>query len=149
MDNKLYTGFKNGLISTIDTSTGQICDNITAIPEETVQINQIRAHPTENLIACAMEDKNLVLVDPRQENAVSRFIAHTEGVSSVVFHNNSCITGSHDGSVRIWDLGTRQCVQEFTAHRKKYDESVCNLDCIGDSLLSCGADALIKHFSLM
>ena len=148
-DNILYTGFNNGQIAVIDLETGQARDTINASSESNTQINQIKAHLSENLLACAMEDNTLILVDPRQENPVSKMVAHTDSVSSVAFHNNSVITGSHDGSVRIWDLTSRQCVQEFTAHRKKYDESVCNLDCIGDSLLSCGADALVKHFSLL
>ena len=148
-DNLLYCGFNNGHLIGFDLETGKQRDTINISLENSVQINQIRSHPTENLLACAMDDKTLVLVDPRQENSVARMVAHTESVSSVTFHQNSCITGSHDGSVRIWDLSSKTCVQEFTAHRKKFDESVCNLDCIGDSLISCGADALVKHFSLM
>lgn len=54
----------------------------------------------------------------------------------------------HDCSIRLWNLESKTCVQEFTAHRKKSEESIHDVafhptKCyIG----SAGADALAKVF---
>lgn len=53
-------------------------------------------------------------------------IAHLDSVSSLDISPNGqvIITAGHDSSVRLWDINTRSCLQEFSAHRKKYDESI-------------------------
>jgi len=54
----------------------------------------------------------------------------------------------HDCSVRLWNMESKTCIQEFTAHRKKSEESIHDVAfhptrCyIG----SAGADALAKVF---
>lgn len=54
----------------------------------------------------------------------------------------------HDCSIRLWNMESKTCIQEFTAHRKKFDESINDVafhptKCyIG----SAGADALAKVF---
>lgn len=57
------------------------------------------------------------------------------------------LTG-HDCSIRLWNMESKTCIQEFTAHRKKFEESIHDVafhptKCyIG----SAGADALAKVF---
>lgn len=54
----------------------------------------------------------------------------------------------HDCSIRLWNMESKTCIQEFTAHRKKFEESIHDVafhptKCyIG----SAGADALAKVF---
>lgn len=54
----------------------------------------------------------------------------------------------HDCSVRLWSLESRTCVQEFTAHRRKLDESVLAVAVHPSRgyIGSAGADALAKVF---
>ena len=33
-------------------------------------------------------------------------------------------SAGHDSGVRLWNLETKTCFQEITAHRKKFDESI-------------------------
>lgn len=54
----------------------------------------------------------------------------------------------HDCSLRLWDIETKSCIQELTAHRKKYDESI---HCIAfhptkPFIASGGADAIVKIY---
>ena len=57
------------------------------------------------------------------------------------------LTG-HDCSVRLWNLETKTCVQEITAHRKKFDESIFDVAFHPSRpfIASAGADALAKVF---
>jgi striatin 1/3/4 len=62
-----------------------------------------------------------------------------------------------DSSTRLWELNSKQCLQEFTSHRKKFDMSV-NEVCFhskaggggvfGGSrfFATCGADGVAKIY---
>uniref|UniRef100_A0A3Q4HVB0 Striatin, calmodulin binding protein n=1 Tax=Neolamprologus brichardi TaxID=32507 RepID=A0A3Q4HVB0_NEOBR len=60
----------------------------------------------------------------------------------------SLLPSGHDCSIRLWNMESKTCIQEFTAHRKKFEESIHDVafhptKCyIG----SAGADALAKVF---
>lgn len=57
-------------------------------------------------------------------------------------------TIGHDCSIRLWNLESKTCIQEFTAHRKKYDESIHDVAFHPSKcyIASGGADALAKVF---
>lgn len=54
----------------------------------------------------------------------------------------------HDCSIRLWNLDNKTCVQEITAHRKKFDESIFDVAFHPSKpyIASAGADALAKVF---
>ena len=60
----------------------------------------------------------------------------------------SLFSTGHDCSVRLWNLETKTCVQEITAHRKKFDESIFDVAFHPSRpfIASAGADALAKVF---
>lgn len=56
--------------------------------------------------------------------------AHLDSVTSLDIDPSGIIllSGGHDNSIRLWDIvSTRQCIQEFTAHRGKSDEGVLSV----------------------
>lgn len=68
-------------------------------------------------------------------------------------HFLSCLLSSllsylsgHDGSLRFWSMETKTCVQEITAHRKRFDESIYNVTChlTKPFFASAGADGIAK-----
>ncbi|XP_057217284.1 striatin-like [Triplophysa rosa] len=77
-------------------------------------------------------------------------VAHLDAVTSLAVDPNGLylMSGSHDCSVRLWNMESKTCIQEFTAHRKKFEESINDVafhptKCyIG----SAGSDALAKVF---
>jgi striatin 1/3/4 len=54
----------------------------------------------------------------------------------------------HDGSLRFWSMDSKMCIQEITAHRKRYDESIYNVACHLSKpyFASAGADGIAKIF---
>lgn len=54
----------------------------------------------------------------------------------------------HDCSIRLWNLDSKTCVQEITAHRKKFEESIHDVAFHPSKpyIASAGADALAKVF---
>uniref|UniRef100_A0A8C9VJA6 Striatin n=1 Tax=Scleropages formosus TaxID=113540 RepID=A0A8C9VJA6_SCLFO len=58
------------------------------------------------------------------------------------------MSGSHDCSIRLWNLESKTCIQEFTAHRKKFDEAIHDVAFHPSRcyIASAGADALAKVF---
>jgi striatin 1/3/4 len=79
-------------------------------------------------------------------------LAHLDGVTSLAIDASgfSLASGSHDCSVRFWDLlGSRACLQEVPAHREKAQEGVLDV-AFHPSLpfvASAGADGVVKLFA--
>ena len=103
---------------------------------------------------------SLQLSSPRLANRVLRFIgqcthsmlAHLDAVTSLSIDaaGFSLVSGSHDCSIRFWDLlGSRSCVQEISSHREKAKEGVLDVE-FHPSLpfiASAGADGVVKLYA--
>ena len=55
----------------------------------------------------------------------------------------------HDGSLRFWSMENYICVQEISAHRKRFDEAIFNVACHPSESMfsSAGADSIAKVFA--
>uniref|UniRef100_A0A8C1T4G0 Striatin n=1 Tax=Cyprinus carpio TaxID=7962 RepID=A0A8C1T4G0_CYPCA len=107
-------------------------------------------HPTLPITITAQEDRHIRFYDNNTGKLIHSMVAHLDAVTSLAVDPNGLylMSGSHDCSVRLWNMESKTCIQEFTAHRKKFDESINDVafhptKCyIG----SAGADALAKVF---
>jgi WD40 repeat protein len=95
-----------------DTSAG-VCSDVRAVPEHSAVVSGHR-----NSHTCVW--------DLRSGAAVASFVAHTEAVACLDASASHIVTGSGD-AIRLWDFGTRACMSDFVAHRKKFDEGVTTL----------------------
>lgn len=109
-----------------------------------------------SLLAVAHENGTVNLMDYNQNRIVKTLSdAHKDSVSSVKFAASNgglnLITGSHDGSIKIWDLRNYKCVAEVSkAHNRKFDEGVLSIDCHSNIpfFASGGADCVINIYEL-
>lgn len=109
-----------------------------------------------SLLATAHENGALNFVDYNSNKIVKTLAdVHNDSVSCIKFgtQNNglNVITGSHDGSIKIWDLRNHQCAAEVSkAHGRKYDEGVLCIDTHSSVpfFASGGADCLINIYEL-
>uniref|UniRef100_A0A1I7XP08 WD_REPEATS_REGION domain-containing protein n=1 Tax=Heterorhabditis bacteriophora TaxID=37862 RepID=A0A1I7XP08_HETBA len=115
------------------------------------RITRILSHPTMPLTLIAGDDRKIRYFDNSTGKLVHSAVAHVEGISSLAIDPNGLylLSGSHDGSLRLWNMEKRVCLQEISAHRKKYDASVT---CVAfhpsrPLIGSAGADSLAKVYS--
>ncbi|KFD59050.1 hypothetical protein M513_00213, partial [Trichuris suis] len=99
-------------------------------------------------LACDKEDAGFhILNDDETVYALS-----TRRPSSAwkLLYNGSKCKMSHDGSLRLWNIDSKTCLQETTAHRKKFDESLFSVAFHPSRpiIASAGADGLAKIFML-
>ncbi|KAF2354384.1 WD40 repeat [Trinorchestia longiramus] len=117
----------------------------------TRQINKVVSHPTLPLTITAHEDRHIKFWDNHTGQLVQSMVAHLDAVTSLATDANGLylLSGSHDCSIRLWQLDSKQCVQEITAHRKKFDESIFDVAFHPTKafIASAGADALAKDAS--
>ncbi|XP_068765941.1 striatin-4 isoform X2 [Struthio camelus] len=115
------------------------------------QINQVASHPTEPLTVAASDDGGIRFLDNRTGKAVHSMVAHLDAVTCLAVDPSGAflLSGSHDCSLRLWHLGSRTCVQEIAAHRRKHAEAVHAVAFHPGRALSAsaGADALAKVFA--
>lgn len=113
-------------------------------------ISRVVTHPTLPYSITGHEDRHIRFFDNRTGKQTHSMVAHLDAVTSLAVdgHGLYLISGSHDCSVRLWNLETKTCVQEITAHRKKFDESIFDVAFHPSKpyIASAGADALAKVF---
>ncbi|XP_005993700.1 striatin isoform X2 [Latimeria chalumnae] len=114
------------------------------------QINRVISHPTLPISITAHEDRHIKFFDNNTGKLIHSMVAHLDAVTSLAVDPNGLylMSGSHDCSIRLWNLESKTCIQEFTAHRKKFDESIHDVAFHPSKcyIASAGADALAKVF---
>lgn len=73
------------------------------------------------------EDKYIRLFDLSTKQCTYSMVAHLDAVTSLSIDPSgySLVSGSHDCSIRFWDLlNSHSCLQEDTKHRQKAEEGV-------------------------
>lgn len=79
-------------------------------------------------------------------------VTHLDSVTSLSIDaaGFSLVSGSHDCSVRFWDLlGSRSCIQEISSHREKAHEGVLAVEFHPSVpvMASAGADGVVKLYA--
>ncbi|KAG1929701.1 striatin [Pimephales promelas] len=150
----MVTSFSNGRTGIFNMETRQMVleleSQAAGKPDAPCQINKVLSHPTLPITVTAQEDRHIRFFDNNTGKCIHSMVAHLDAVTSLAVDPNGLylMSGSHDCSVRLWNMESKTCIQEFTAHRKKFDESIHDVafhptKCyIG----SAGADALAKVF---
>ncbi|XP_056590392.1 striatin isoform X2 [Triplophysa dalaica] len=150
----MVTAFSNGRMGIFNMETRQLVLELesqsASKPDAPCQINKVLSHPTLPITVTAQEDRHIRFFDNTTGKLIHSMVAHLDAVTSLAVDPNGLylMSGSHDCSVRLWNMESKTCIQEFTAHRKKFEESINDVafhptKCyIG----SAGADALAKVF---
>lgn len=113
-------------------------------------IYKVVCHPTLAVTITAHEDRHIRFWDNTNGTLIHSMVAHLEPVTSLAVdaHGLYLLSGSHDCSIRLWNFDNKTCVQEITAHRKKFDESIFDVAFHPTKpyIASAGADGLSKVF---
>nr|XP_019962466.1 PREDICTED: striatin isoform X1 [Paralichthys olivaceus] len=148
----LVTSFTNGEIGLFNMETRQLVLNLESNlePGTPCQINKVLSHPTLPITITAQEDRHIKFFDNNSGKLIHSMVAHLDAVTSLAVDPNGLylMSGSHDCSIRLWNLESKTCIQEFTAHRKKFEESIHDVAFHPSKcyIASAGADALAKVF---
>ncbi|KAM9726925.1 striatin isoform 2-T2 [Menidia menidia] len=148
----LVTSFTNGQIGLFNMETRQLVLNLESDlePGTPCQINKVLSHPTLPITITAQEDRHIKFFDNNSGKLIHSMVAHLDAVTSLAVDPNGLylMSGSHDCSIRLWNLESKTCIQEFTAHRKKFEESIHDVAFHPSKcyIASAGADALAKVF---
>ncbi|XP_056147272.1 striatin-like isoform X2 [Lampris incognitus] len=148
----MVTSFTSGQISIFNMETRQLVLNLesTLEPGAPCQINKVLSHPTLPITITAQEDRHIKFFDNNTGKLIHSMVAHLDAVTSLAVDPNGLylMSGSHDCSIRLWNLESKTCIQEFTAHRKKFEESIHDVAFHPSKcyIASAGADALAKVF---
>uniref|UniRef100_A0A8C5E9C5 Striatin n=1 Tax=Gouania willdenowi TaxID=441366 RepID=A0A8C5E9C5_GOUWI len=148
----LVTSFTNGQIGLFNMETRQLILSLESNVEFNLfsNINKVLSHPTLPITITAQEDRHIKFYDNNSGKLIHSMVAHLDAVTSLAVDPNGLylMSGSHDCSIRLWNLESKTCIQEFTAHRKKFEESIHDVAFHPSKcyIASAGADALAKVF---
>ncbi|XP_023819455.1 striatin isoform X1 [Oryzias latipes] len=148
----LVASFTNGEIGIFNMETRQLVLSLESNLEAGTfcHINKVLSHPTLPITITAQEDRHIKFFDNNSGKLIHSMVAHLDAVTSLAVDPNGLylMSGSHDCSIRLWNLESKTCIQEFTAHRKKFEESIHDVAFHPSKgyIASAGADALAKVF---
>ncbi|KAF7311631.1 Striatin-related protein [Mycena kentingensis (nom. inval.)] len=153
---KVAVAYQNAVVKIFDIESGQELVRLKSDESydgtPATQINRIVSHPTMSLLVTGHEDKFIRVFDTVTGNCTASITAHLDGVTSLSIDPSgfSLVSGSHDCSVRFWELlGSRQCIQEVTTHREKAREGVLDVEFHPSMpfMASAGADGVVKLYA--
>ena len=70
------------------------------------------------------------------------YSGHTSDIGDACFHDNHVITGSSDGSLRLFDLETGNCLYAFFNHRSENFNAVA-VNSTGDMVLGANSNGML------
>ncbi|KAF8742695.1 hypothetical protein AX14_002509 [Amanita brunnescens Koide BX004] len=125
-----------------------ICSRTITRTGESGQVNRLAISPDKRLLAAAIHKKvNIYEINSASSDPIVTFEGHTSNVTSASFHSEGkwLVTGSEDGTIRIWDL------RNTHPHRTYDNGSPVNDVCIHPNqgeLISCDQAGSIKQWDL-
>ncbi|TPX49604.1 hypothetical protein SeMB42_g02554 [Synchytrium endobioticum] len=152
---RLIVAYQNSAVKVFDIITGSEVLSLKSSDSYDgttgTQINKIVCHSTMSLAVTAHEDRFLRIFDLNSGQCLHSMIAHLDAVTTLDVHplGLSVVSGGHDCSMRFWDLSTRNCVQEYSSHRRKGNEGMWSAKfhpTLHDTLASGGADSTVKLY---
>ncbi|XP_041469117.1 striatin-3-like isoform X1 [Lytechinus variegatus] len=150
---QITVGFTSADVAVFDLETAKkviTLDSRLPSDSPTSQVNRVASHPTLPVTITAHEDRHIRFFDNNSGKMVHSMVAHLDAVTCLAVDPNGLylLSGSHDCSIRLWNLDSKTCVQEITSHRKKFDESIYDVAFHPSKpyIASGGADALAKVF---
>jgi len=152
---QVAVAFTSSVIKIFDIDTGK--QLIRLQPEASsdgapLQVNSIASHPTMPILVTGHEDKHIRIWDISTGQCTHSMVTHLDSVTSLSIDaaGFSLVSGSHDCSVRFWDLlGSRSCIQEISSHREKAHEGVLAVEFHPSVpvMASAGADGVVKLYA--
>ncbi|VDM44569.1 unnamed protein product [Toxocara canis] len=148
---QLLAAYTRSYASIVDMETGRTVLTFDFGDEDAGRITKILSHPTMPVTVTAGDDRKIRYFDNTTGKLIHGTVAHVEAISSLAIDPNGLylLSGSHDGSLRLWNMEKRVCLQEIAAHRKKFDSAVMSVAFHPSRPLigSAGADGLAKVFA--
>ncbi|XP_041810063.1 striatin-3 isoform X1 [Chelmon rostratus] len=150
----MVASFNSGDVVVYDLETSQNALVLKGQGEGTLpgsnHINKVVSHPTLPVTITAHEDRHIKFYDNKSGKVIHAMVAHLDAVTSLAVDPNGIylMSGSHDCSLRLWNLDSKTCVQEITAHRKKSEEAIYDVAFHPSKayIASAGADALARVY---
>ena len=103
-----------------------------------VGYNSVAFSPDGQYIASGHSD-NTIHFWYKGRTYIDALKGHTDTVTSIAFFNDShtLVSGSYDGTVRLWDFTSRTNLETFTGHTDKINSIALSPD---DSIVASGSD---------
>jgi len=138
----LAIGGMDGIIKIFSTSNYELMKNIEG---HAMPIRSLAFSADSQFMMSASDDGHIKVYDAKHANLVGTLSGHSGWVLSVCFGpDNHAVSCSSDRTVKVWNVGTRQCIHTFSDHSDmvwgaRYSSS-------GSHVVSAGDDCAIHVY---
>ncbi|MEU3622477.1 WD40 repeat domain-containing protein [Amycolatopsis coloradensis] len=134
----LFATYERGAVKIWDRASGRSA--VSAVAED--YVHGMAFSPTGQFLVTA-NGKNASLWDPRTGQVMFTLRGHSDIVNTVAFRpdGNALVTGSKDGTARVWDLVTRKEIANLPGHDADDDGVTALAFALGGEVLATGDGA--------
>ncbi|KAF1745145.1 hypothetical protein MXB_1699, partial [Myxobolus squamalis] len=107
-----------GVIEVFDIPTSKL---VYMMEGHAMPIRSIKYSPDGNFLVTASQDALIKIYDGHNSTFIGALSGHTSWVTSLCFNpqsNTSFLSSSLDGSVKLWDIENRTCVETMANHKR-------------------------------
>jgi WD40 repeat protein len=128
---RLASGSMDGIVKVWDANSERCLAVLETAAGETAPVLCVRAGPANIVVAGSTDkllrvwhvtdDDDIMAAAVSEKKAVAplaQLSGHDAAVKCVDINDQCCVTGSADGTLRCWDLGTGQVTQVFRGHQQ-------------------------------
>ncbi|ODV94460.1 hypothetical protein PACTADRAFT_51296 [Pachysolen tannophilus NRRL Y-2460] len=111
MNRKMVSCALDGIVGFYDFTNSKFLGKL----QLSSSITQMVYHKSSDLVALALDDLSIVVVDVITQKPIRVFVGHTNRITSFGFSNDGrwLFSASLDSTVRTWDLPTGGCIDGF------------------------------------
>ncbi|EGC31954.1 hypothetical protein DICPUDRAFT_49896 [Dictyostelium purpureum] len=155
IESKCLTASLDKTIQLWDSETGSCLstlrghtDGILSVKYDQSSEQPNRAAFFNHTIVSASLDKTAIVWDTRISSAVRKFTDHCDDLLCCYVFDQKVITGSCDGKIKLWDIGTCKTISTFTPSENKDKNWVWCLQFDQSKIISSGVTGVIRIWDI-
>ncbi|KAI6099883.1 hypothetical protein EDD16DRAFT_1764042 [Pisolithus croceorrhizus] len=81
-------------------------------------VYSLAVDPCGHVVASGSPERVVRMWDPRAGKRIGKLVGHTDNIRAILISEDSryLLTGSADGSIKLWSLASQHCLYTFTYH---------------------------------
>lgn len=144
---KIITGSEDGSVKVWSPNDGSCTLTISGDHFHKEGITSLKCHQESTIILTGGQDNNAFLSNAQTGKVLTTLSGHKGSIEDVDFSTDFkwAVTSSLDGTIKIWDIGTKQCRQTIV---NGDNIGITKIKCTKNLIIASDLDGYLKFFDI-